>query len=394
VKTALIIGGGFAGCAAAHQLALMGGWDVTLVEAQPFLGAGVRTRYYGGHPYTFGPRHFLTPMEHVYAYLAKYLPLRSCNDHEFLTYIEPDAEFYHYPIHRDDIPRMPEAAKIDEELDRISREAMARMLPSELAALDPSELRRLNLAKHAADFEEYWIYSIGRTLYEKFIDRYSRKMWMIDSNKRIDDFTWSPKGVSIKEGPRTAWDTAMSAYPVAANGYDDYFDIATADTRVMLSTTIENYDIPRRTVTLNGEKRTFDVIVSTISPDILFDGCFGELPYVGREVIPIVLPVEFAMPPHVYFCYYAGKERFTRIVEYKKLTLHRAPTTLITIEIPSRVNKLYPMPFESEKAKARKYFELMPDNVFSIGRAGSYLYNVDIDNTIEHAMNVAAKLRS
>jgi UDP-galactopyranose mutase len=52
------------------------------------------------------------------------------------------------------------------------------------------------------------------------------------------------------------------------------------------------------------------------------------------------------------------------------------------------------MPFESEKAKAKKYFELMPENVFSIGRAGSYLYNVDIDNTIEHAMDVAAKLKS
>ena len=62
--------------------------------------------------------------------------------------------------------------------------------------------------------------------------------------------------------------------------------------------------------------------------------------------------------------------------------------------MPSHVNKLYPMPFESEKAKAKKYFNLMPEDVFSIGRAGSYLYNVDIDNTIEHAMDVAAKLKA
>ena len=48
MKTALIIGGGFSGCAAAHQLKLIGGWDTTLVEAAPFLGAGVRTQYYGG----------------------------------------------------------------------------------------------------------------------------------------------------------------------------------------------------------------------------------------------------------------------------------------------------------------------------------------------------------
>ncbi|NBO68725.1 MAG: FAD-dependent oxidoreductase, partial [Actinobacteria bacterium] len=36
MKTALIIGGGFSGCAAAHQLELLGGWDVTLVESASF----------------------------------------------------------------------------------------------------------------------------------------------------------------------------------------------------------------------------------------------------------------------------------------------------------------------------------------------------------------------
>ena len=40
-----------------------------MVEAAPFLGAGVRTNWHGGHPYTFGPRHFLTPYTEVYDYL-------------------------------------------------------------------------------------------------------------------------------------------------------------------------------------------------------------------------------------------------------------------------------------------------------------------------------------
>jgi UDP-galactopyranose mutase len=394
VKTALVIGGGFAGCAATHQLALMGGWDVTLVETLPFLGAGVRTQYYGGHPYTFGPRHFLTPMEHVYEFLNKYVPMRRCGDHQFLTYVEPDSQFYNYPIHKDDFDRMPEGPQIKQELAAINLAEIAKLSSAELAKMDHGELTRLNASKYAKNFEEFWIYSVGRTLYEKFVNNYSRKMWLIESNTLIDDFTWSPKGVSIKEGSRAAWDTAISAYPIAFNGYDDYFRIATADATVHLSTKVEKYDIPAKTVMLKGEKREFSIIINTISPDILFDACFGELPYVGRELYPIVLPVEFVMPPDVYFCYYAGKEKFTRIVEYKKFTLHKAPTTLITLEVPSRVNKLYPMPFESEKAKAKKYFDLMPDGVFSIGRAGSYLYNVDIDNTIEHAMDVAAKLKS
>ena len=48
MKKALIIGGGFAGCAASHQLALKGGWEVTIIEKLSYLGAGVRTSWYRG----------------------------------------------------------------------------------------------------------------------------------------------------------------------------------------------------------------------------------------------------------------------------------------------------------------------------------------------------------
>src|SRR5581483_9909239 len=169
VKTALVIGGGFAGCAAAHQLALLGGWDVTVVEALPYLGAGVRTQYYGGHPYTFGPRHFLTPMEHIYEFLNKYVPMRRCGEHQFLTYVEPDAEFYNYPIHKDDFVRMPENEQINKELGAINLAEIAKLSSAEIASMDRSELMKRNGAKHAKNFEEFWIYSIGRTLYDKFV---------------------------------------------------------------------------------------------------------------------------------------------------------------------------------------------------------------------------------
>lgn len=373
---------------------LMGGWDVTLVEQAPFLGAGNRTMYYGGHPHTFGPRHFLTPWPEVFEYLNRYVPMRSCADHQFLTYVERDQRFYGYPIHADDLPEMPDAKQIESELSGINMAALARLSPEELAKLDRKGVSKLNLAADAKNFEEFWINSIGRTLYEKFIDGYSRKMWMIDDNKEIDDFTWSPKGVTIKEGPRAAWDTAISAYPIAFNGYDDYFRISTEGVKVLLKTRIEKYDIPSKTVVIDGRKQTFDIIVNSISPDILFDYCHGELPYIGREFHRIVLPIEFALPEHVYFIYYANRESFTRIVEYKKFTLHKAPTTLISLEIPSKANKLYPVPFESEKARAKKYYDEMPDGVFNVGRAGKYLYNVDIDDTIEHAFKLAAALKS
>lgn len=372
MKKALIIGGGFAGCAAAHQFAMLGGWDVTLVESAPFLGGGCKTLWHGGQPYTFGPRHFLTRNEAVFNYLNSHLPLRRCAEHEFITYVERDAQYYSYPIHRDDVQRMPEAAQIEKELTAIDAKAIAA----------------------AKNLEEYWLASVGPTLYDKFIDTYSKKMWMVDDNKKIDDFGWSPKGVALKEGPRAAWDIAISAYPYGKDGYDPYFALATADTRVLLRTRITEFDIPAKTVVFNGEKHSYDVIVNTISPDLLFKQCHGELPYVGRDIEVIVLPVEYAFPKDVYFVYFAGKEKYTRIVEYKKFTQFQSPHTIIGLEFPSKNGRYYPLPFKSEYERADKYFALMPEGVYSIGRAGKYRYQVDVDDAIEQAMQMGEELKS
>lgn len=370
MKRALVIGGGFAGCAATHQLLLLGGWEVTLVETAPYLGAGVRTQWYGGHPYTFGPRHFLTQNEKVFRYLDALVPLRSCAGHEFITYVERDNAFYNYPIHKDDIARMPDRDKIYAELEGVEGVANAKNL------------------------EEYWIGSVGRTLFEKLVDNYNKKMWLVDDCKKIDTFSWSPKGVALKEGPRAAWDTAISAYPYAPNGYNDYFGIATQGATVLLNTRIERYDIPQKAVVIGGEKRAFDLIVSTISPDVLFDRCYGELPFIGRDFHKIVFPTEHVFPENVYFLYYANDEKFTRLVEYKKFTHHESPTSLVGMEIPSLNGKHYPLPFRSEQRKAERYYAEMPDGVYSMGRAGSYLYGLDIDDCIWQAMLLAERVRA
>ena len=368
MKSALIIGGGFAGCAAAHQLALIGDWDVHLVEKASYLGGGVKTHFYGGHPFTYGPRHFLTQKEYLFDYLNKLVPMRRCQEHEFITYIEKDEQFYNFPMHRDDITRMPDRDQIN------------------------MELKRLEGAENAHNLEEYWINSVGKTLYEKFVNNYSKKMWMIDDNKKFDTFDWSPKGVALKEGPRAAWDTAISAYPIAINGYDAFFDISTTDTNLHLDTKIEEYDLPNKTVVIEGEKRSFDLIINTASPDDVMGHAYGELNYVGREFIKIVLPVEFAFPENVYFVYYASNEPFTRLVEYKKFTQHKSESTFLGVEIPSNANKLYPYPITREVARAERYFEALPEGVISMGRAGSYKY-IDIDDIIDQAMDMARQIK-
>jgi len=370
MKTALIIGGGFSGCAAAHQLAIQGGWNVTLVESSGLLGAGVRTKWYGGHPYTLGPRHFLTRDVRLFDFLNKYVPLRRLK-HVFQTYVEQDSEFYNFPIHVDDIARMPDSAKIK----------------GELAAAKSGE--------QSENIEDFWMGSVGPTLYEKFGKYYNQKMWLVDDNHELDDAApaWTSKGALVYEGAREAFHgDAISAYPIPPNGYDDYFTIATAQTKVLLSTQIEAYDIPHKRVRWGGEWRSFDIIISTISPDTLFDNCHGELRFVGLDFHPIVLPMEQCFPDDVFFLYYAGKEKFKRLVEYKKFTQHKSKHTLIGIEYPSMNGRHYPLPIKAERAKAKRYQDMLPEGVFSIGRAGSYRY-IDIDDCIQQAMEMVEKVK-
>jgi len=371
MKTALIIGGGFGGCTAAHQLELQGGWDVTLVEGAPFLGGGCKTFYQGGHPYTFGPRHFLTDMDHTFEYLTSIIPLRRCQEHLFWTYVEQDQDFFHYPINMLDINKMQDADQIKSEMEN---------------AVGPQGTKNL---------EEYWIKSVGETLYGKFIDDYNKKMWMVNDNTQIDHNieNWSTKGPTIKDGPPEVFDDCISAYPTAYNGYDDFFDITTQNANVMLNTRIEQFDIPNKTVWINGEKKSYDIIISTTHVDTLFNNCYGELKYIGRDFFPIVLPTEHVFPENVYFCYYANQQPVTRVVEYKQLTKHKSPTSLIGVEIPSLNNRLYPVPFNSEVEKAQKYIAEIPDDVFSIGRNGKYDYVLDIDDAIDDALHVGKLLK-
>ncbi len=371
MKKVLIIGGGFAGCAAAHQLSSINNLDITLVETANHLGAGVRTNFYGGHPYTFGPRHFLTPYQEVYKYLNDIIPMRDCKEHEFITYVERDNDFYAYPINMNDVKRMPDSKKI-------------------LGEMEFSEDNKERI-ENAQNLEDYWISSVGKTLFDKFIKNYNKKMWQVEDCKDIDTFSWSPKGVTLKDGARAAWDNIISAYPLDINGYNKYFNISTKDIKVLLSTKIENYDLENKTVTMNSEKFKFDIIVNTISPDEILNYKHGKLRYLGREFHKIVFPTENVFPENVYFLYYANDEKFTRLVEYKKFTKHKSKTTLIGMEIPTIGNgKHYPLPFKKDLKLASKYFDDLSSigNIYSIGRNGTYKYGVDIDDCIRQAMQV------
>jgi hypothetical protein len=128
----------------------------------------------------------------------------------------------------------------------------------------------------AKNLEEYWIGSVGRTLYEKI----HREVQQEDVAGERQSAHRHVQLVAKRRHDQERAARRLSAYPYAPDGYNRYFDVSVEGVTVLLSTEIERYDIPKRTVWIKGEKKTFDLIVNAISPDELFDRCHGELKYI------------------------------------------------------------------------------------------------------------------
>ena len=120
IKKVIIISAGFTGCTYALLLKEKG-WDVTLIEKDNVLGGGVRTTFTGADPFTYGPRHFLSPYREAYEFMMKYVPLRDIKKINY-TFVEGDGSFYTYPPHADDIVKMPEKEEIRKELEGLPEE--------------------------------------------------------------------------------------------------------------------------------------------------------------------------------------------------------------------------------------------------------------------------------
>ena len=380
----LIIGAGFAGCNAAHILSeKRSNWTFDIVESSGTIGGGVKTYFYGGHPYTYGPRHFLTEVEDTYKFICKYLDMEMLgSDHENLTYVEPDQQFYTYPPHIQDIEKMSDKEKINDEIK--------------------NKIKNVNELK---TFKDHWLYACGNTLYNKFAKTYSEKMWGINDNDDLDGEEFGPGlkpsewdgqynmicKVKIRTGAKAAWDikSVISAFPTHKDGYNRYFDAATSakNINIHLNTKITDFDIDNYKVKINNEWHKYDIIINTASPEILRKNEYGDLRWRGRDFIKVVLPVENIFPKNVIFMYFANKEPFTRIVEYKKFYKYKSNQSLMVMEVPSNKNKLYPYPAKKDQLLAKKYHDSMPKNVFHTGRAGTYRY-IDMDDIILQSMKL------
>jgi len=360
----LVLGAGFAGATVAHLL--KDRFETTVLEAAPAPGGGCRTLWHGGHPYTFGPRIFFSRDEAVIRTLTALVAIRRFDTVSW-TFVAEDGQFYDYPLQAHDIARMPDAAAIRAELAE----------------------RRGNRPR-VDDFEAYWLDAIGPGLYRKVVDRYSRKMWGVESNRALAaNWEWVNRGTPIRDGDVRLYQDQFQGYPQAADGYNGFFERALAGTRFLPGARVTRFEWEARTVHSTAGSFTADVIVNTLPVDALFGFTYGRLRYAGRRFLPVVLPVPRALPEGIAWVHYAGDEPYTRVTEFKTITGHDSPHTLIGLELPDETSRYYPVQTPVERTRFAQYRAMFPADFHSIGRHGSFQYK-GIPDAIRDALDVAA----
>lgn len=367
---AVILGGGLSGCVAANELGKKG-IETIIIEKNAYLGGGCHTFFYGGHPYTEGPRPLAIKDGKAFDYINPIVKMRTFPV-ILDTYIEQDNKFYGFPIHWDDIQTMPDRDKILRELE---------------------DRPKVNTA---TNLEDGWLNAVGPTLYGKYIKTYTEKMWEVESNRIFEDFSWTVKGSPIQRGDRicrlaSETESQLQAYPVEETGYNRFFDYCVRDSKVYLNTNIDKVDLEKREVYFGGATVQGDILISTIALDELMENCYGELRYMGRDFYKIVLPTEHIFEKDHQYMYYPNQEQFTRIVEYKNLTGHQADSTLLVMEIPSHSNRLYSYNIRSELDRAARYMSSLPNHVYAIGRLGTYQY-LNINQCIDMVTELMDRL--
>jgi UDP-galactopyranose mutase len=345
----LIVGAGFAGSIIAERLAAGSNKRVLMIDRRPHVGGNA----YDVHDeagvliHQYGPHIFHTNSDDVVRHLSKFTAWRTY-EHKVLASV--DGMLVPIPINRTTINMLYK-------LDLTTDEQAAEFLAS-----------RAEPVAQIKTSEDVVVAAVGRELYEKFFQGYTRKQWGIDPSG-LD------RSVTSRVPTRTSTDDRYfndSFQAMPKLGFTHMFENMVDHKNITIMTATEYADVK--------DDVLYDRLVFTGPVDEFFDHRFGPLPYrslkfkhetLDQEQFQSVAVVNYPHPDVPY----------TRISEYKHLTGQKHAKTSITYEYPSATgDPYYPIPNAEAGALYKKYEALAlarPDVAF-IGRLATYkYYNMD-----------------
>jgi UDP-galactopyranose mutase len=357
----LIVGAGFAGSVLAERLATQRRERVLVIDRRSHIGGNAYDCYddAGILMHRYGPHIFHTNSQAIIDYLSQFTEWRTY-EHRVLGMV--DGQLVPIPINRDTINKLYGLSlSTDEEVEAFFN-ARAVQVPEVKTS------------------EDVVIGRVGRELYEKFFQGYTRKQWALDPSQ-LDKSVTARVPVRTNTDDRYFTDTFQQ---MPLHGYTRMFEkmLAHPNIHVMLQTDWNDVKsrIPHKRLIFTGQI------------DEYFGHRFGKLPYRSLRFDHRTLDQEWHQS--VGTVNYPQTEDYTRVSEYKHLTGQQHNRTTITYEYPSAEgDPYYPVPRPENQALFKRYesLALATPNVWFVGRLATYRY-YNMDQVVGQALSTFRRI--
>lgn len=366
---ALVVGAGWAGCAAAWRLAQSGA-TVDVIEAAPFIGGHSRSEELCGVTYEAeGPHVFHTDDAAVMEWLRALGMAATWRKYKIepLTEIDlgDEQRIVSWPIQYGELQALPCWPQIRTDLDS---------LPAQ---------------PHGDDLETWCVSLMGRTLYRLFIEDYTRKQW----GREPSDLSAAiaPRRIDLRrDGFRPLHRNRWQFFPI--KGPTGVMDRALERATVSCGT-------HATALTLADEPH--DGFIVTAALDDFLAGVLdvNPLPWRGitlRSTFHPDVGTGTATPGHVVKRP-SARVPYTRTIETKHATRQQVVGSVVSYEYPGAPSRHYPVHTtdgQAERTNAALQTvaaEVLDRPVAFAGRLATYQY-IDMDEAIRSGWRAAVEL--
>jgi len=324
---AYILGAGVSGLVTGWKL-LERGWDIEIIEKEPFYGGMARTWRWGDFLLDVGPHIYHTPDEWLVDFWEREFG-DLFNKRDFYCKNVKGANFddyYDYPLSLEAIDSYPSNLK--------------RQILSELALVKKED------RDMARSYRDYVGALVGPTLQEMFFEQYPQKLWGISTEEMTP--LWAPKRIELRQKILPFYDgqwNAVGKYGTGCVYGRIYEKILAGGGKVRLGQGVTSLRVTGTVLSglvLDGNEQIplerSDVVISTIPVNVLsrFLGMPCTLQFRGVTSVYLAFKREYVLPDGIDWLYYDSPDLlFNRVSEQKKFSEKCAVPgkTCVTAEI-------------------------------------------------------------
>lgn len=311
-RKAYILGAGVSGLVSGWKL-LEKGWDVEIIEKEPFYGGMSRSWKWRDFILDVGPHIYHTTDDLLIEFWEREFGDLFVKGDFWCKNVKGENfdQYYDYPLSYESIAQLPPDTKqkILEELEKANPEEKAR----------------------AQNFKEYIRAMVGPTIQEMFFENYPRKIWGLSTEEMTPN--WAPKRIELRQNISPFYQGQWSAVGKYGTGcvYDRiYEDILKLGGKVRLGQGLKALTYKKNIISeliLDGDEiltiSPNDVVISTIPIGLMcrFLGIPSNLKFRGVITAYLAINQEYVLPEGLHWLYYDHPDIiFHRISEQKKFS--------------------------------------------------------------------------